>query len=522
MHKFVLAGPGIHRMPPEVREYVEGLGVRLSSDGLKMFGCYVGKDEYVRRCAAETINGHTPKDPTVLRHLQDTRGEHAVLSLHFNGKGQYISRHTEMPLTKDVHEVHNAKVDAMLAAIIGDDPKRPLFREVRSLPRKKGGMGLGQYGGAQTASSVTASRLMACNFAQAHIPFLHSTLKLNQIIHPLKFGELEGVTEEELEVSEEVVDQLGSENIQEVVGACKVMVQKVHEGVRRGVLTFLEERGNSGEENTKPKLAYFRSAEDPNAGKFIGCAHGIGYTDPIGNKAYRAALIFRMLGFQRDRAGQLQTKCLGCNKKLVTVDGVTMSVFEHSWSHAAACKYGTTGPFSTRHNSIVQELATLVRRVENGKGLEVLIEFEKSVKLPGVQVAGAQGAVVEPALAEYSPRIDLSVQEESGKQRYIDVAIADPGCSTYLAKGSHSRADVAAEAREHDKRSQFKVSFRGIHASEFVPFVVESTGRVGPAARAYLASLDIPPELLRRFFDRVSMLCAKNLGRLVLHSQGVR
>jgi hypothetical protein len=281
----------------------------------------------------------------------------------------------------------------------------------------------------------------------------------------------------------------------------------------------LEQMAVAGE-NTAPKMAYFISAQDVHAGKFIGSAQGVGSTDLVSDECYMQALRIRLLAPQHTRGGQVATQCLGCMRtEVITPGGATRSIFEDNWAHAAGCTAGTTGPFTSRHNQIAWELETLLRGVARAQKKEVLVEREKSCRLPG----GEQGAAAEGrALAGYSPRIDVYVQWESGKQCYIDVAIADPGCKAYLAKGSDVRANAAAEAREKDKFSSFKTDFRGIPWTEFVPFVVEATGRVGPAASKYLRSLDAPPDMLRRFFERVSLLCAKNLGRLALHSQGVR
>ena len=150
-----------------------------------------------------------------------------------------------------------------------------------------------------------------------------------------------------------------------------------------------------------------------------------------------------------------------------------------------------------------------------------MLQREKSSLLPFAP-GHVEGLPEGPYLPGYSPRMDLHVQWENGKQRFIDVAVADPGCSSYLAAGSSDRAEAAAVAREKDKRASFKKDFRGVPEEEFVPFVLEATGRVGPAAMSFLHSLGASNDVLRRFFERVSLMCAKNLGRLVLHSQGVR
>ena len=526
MHKFVLAGPGVHRLPPEERAQIESYGVRkLSSDGLKMFGCFVGNDKWVKERVAEKIDSHTPQDPTILRILGDTRGGLAVLSMHYNSKTQFISRHQEPHLTNEALVKHNGRIDGMLGALIGDDPNRPLFRELRSLPRKLGGLGIGAYGGVQTASGVMVSRAKSLAFAKEHVPSVMVAMKQSQDIYPVYLGSAEGISTEEesgIELSDEQEEGRQSDDGPAVAAVYRISISPaVHALVERRVRDTLAQMEEEGE-RTKPKLAYFISAQDPNAGKFIGCAHGIGHPDAISNEAYKAALRVRMLAPPRDKAGRVATQCYGCNKRvLVDREGISRPVFEHNWAHSAACTAGTTGPFSTRHKGIVELVATLVESAAKARGTAVALQREKSSLLPFAP-GQVEGLPEGPYLPGYSPRMDLHVQWESGKQRFIDVAVADPGCSSYLAAGSSARAEAAAEAREKDKRCSFKRDFRGVPEEEFVPFVLEATGRVGPAAMKFLHSIGATSDMLRRFFERVSLMCAKNLGRLALHSQGVR
>jgi hypothetical protein len=522
MTKFVLAGPGIQNMPDETREWVKQFGVKMSSEGLKMFGCIVGKDDYVKQRVGEIIDGHTPSDPNILRHLGDTRGAFALLCMHYNGKGQFISRHTEAALTKESHVKHNASIDAMLAGLIGDDAERPLCSTIRALPRRLGGLGMMHYGGAQTDSGVMVSRAKAREYVTENAPFLLDTINLIQNISTLNFGELEGMTQEEAEEEfEEDKANYESDNPKAVASACRSMIAKVNAKVERDVRALLVKMEEEQGIRTKSMLAYLISGQSGPAAKFLSYPHGRGYAKGEDNKCFAEAVRVRLLAPAQTSGGQLAKRCLGCNKEtIVDSEGVSRTVFEHSWSHPMACTAGTTGPFSSRHKGIVEELAKLLQVVEHAAGKQVLVSKEKSCRLP-VAPGNVQGAQEGPYLPGYAPRIDIHVQFQDGKERYIDVAVADPGCSTYLAAGSSVRQNAAAEAREKDKRCSFKADFKGVEAKEFVPFVIESTGRVGPAAMTFLQSLGAHPDMLRRFFEQVSVLCAKNLGRLCLHSQGV-
>lgn len=524
MSKYVLAGKGIKDMPDDIREYVDGLGVKMSTEGLKMFGCYVGNHDFVKQQVAKVIEGHTPSDCSILRLLDDKRGGLALLSMHFNGKGQYISRHTEAELTQESHVKHNANIDAMLASLVGDDAERPLFCLLRGLPRRLGGLGIVRYGGAQTHSGVKVSRAAALKYVTENVPCLVQPMQLSQNIFTLHFGEFEGMTREDAEEEfEENMADYEAAHPKKVASACRSMSAKVNAKVERDVRAQLEKMEVDEGIRTQPRLAYFISGQNVNAAKFLAYPYGRGgHAKDDDNKCFAAAVRVRLLADPQTSGGQLAKRCLGCNKgTIVDAAGVSRTIFQHSWSHPMACMASTTGPFSSRHKAIAELVAELVKRVESARGRQVVVAREKSCRLP-VAPGNVQGAQEGPYLPGYAPRMDIHAQFEGGKEVYIDVAVADPGCSSYLAAGSSVRENAAAEAREKDKRCSFKADFKGVEAQDFVPFVVEATGRVGPAAMAFLRSLDPPPGMLRRFLEQVSVICARNLGRLCLHAQGVR
>jgi len=67
----------------------------------------------------------------------------------------------------------------------------------------------------------------------------------------------------------------------------------------------------------------------------------------------------------------------------------------------------------------------------------------------------------------------------------FDVAIVNPSARSYIEKGSDENPDIAARHREELKRQAFYERFGPDTQINFVPFVVEATGRMGPAAVAY-------------------------------------
>ena len=109
-------------------------------------------------------------------------------------------------------------------------------------------------------------------------------------------------------------------------------------------------------------------------------------------------------------------------------------------------------------------------------------------------------------------RADIFV-EQPDKTRYIDIAVVDPGCATYLAAGSATTALAAAVHREADKRNHFADVMPGVDGACFVPFVVETSGRLGKPADDFLRSMQMPAEAIRRLERLIPLLLARHVGR---------
>ena len=85
--------------------------------------------------------------------------------------------------------------------------------------------------------------------------------------------------------------------------------------------------------------------------------------------------------------------------------------------------------------------------------------------------------------------MDIVMRCPTGRVKFIDVAVADPGCFTYMNRASDSSvvlsSDTAARSREADKRSRFDRALAratsvvevGCTQENFVPFVFEASGR---------------------------------------------
>jgi hypothetical protein len=150
------------------------------------------------------------------------------------------------------------------------------------------------------------------------------------------------------------------------------------------------------------------------------------------------------------------------------------------------------GNFTWRHNNIRDAVFSVLKK---GLPPESLVRREESFP--------RQDGDGEVFLADI-------YMEARGLVRYIDVAVVDPGSETYTAAGSATNALVSAIHREADKRRRFESRMPGVDGACFIPFVVETSGRMRRQAEDFLCSLQLSAEAIRRVKRLNPLLLARH------------
>jgi hypothetical protein len=155
------------------------------------------------------------------------------------------------------------------------------------------------------------------------------------------------------------------------------------------------------------------------------------------------------------------------------------------------------------HTEIVALLVAFIRKVcahsEVGKEKEV-----------GRMAAGPNGHAVG---------VRADIVASIGPITYvIDVSTIDPCGQTPLGlvPSSADCQDAAARSRERTKRHHYRkvVTPSPIPEGSVVPFVIETSGRLGPSAMSFLLAVCPTQTLTRsRFLNAVVMTCNKNNGK---------
>jgi hypothetical protein len=138
-------------------------------------------------------------------------------------------------------------------------------------------------------------------------------------------------------------------------------------------------------------------------------------------------------------------------------------------NHAVFCRRNHV-IITERHDSVRDTLARFIKRVN-----------------PRADVTTEPVQLLIEGIRERRP--DIYVTMENGILYAIDVAIVDPAAQTHLRAGdlsSHVNAGGAARQAEISKAAVYR---GGRYEATLVPFVLESTGRLGPKACEFVEKI---------------------------------
>jgi hypothetical protein len=191
----------------------------------------------------------------------------------------------------------------------------------------------------------------------------------------------------------------------------------------------------------------------------------------------------------------IETTC-SCRKRVIQ---------SHDPLHAVACT-ASRSFWKTRHDLIRDALhRVLVKVYPQGAPLTEVYLGNTSPN----HLGETNGIVAD---------ITLSIQAQN---IIIDVSIVSPSSNLYIspvAASSATHQDAASKAQETAKRAHYATLAppHTPHPSTVIPFVLESSGRLGPAALAFILKILPSQTFIRsRFLKEAALICSRSIGQIL-------
>jgi hypothetical protein len=470
-------------------------------------GNLVYKKEQVEEMVSKMIQ------PLEALHLVDGNNGFNILRSCINARPCYLARVCDPPIVEEGLKRFDKAVDSAILRLtkaVGDgDPIGPqemceTFKNstiLRSLPTALGGLGIVRHAGIVNEKASEKSRQLTKVFLNRFFPSLlpgiglwdvivniNGARNLESEILPLMFDSTPpdyflNTQEEQQQPHQDHRDNDNELQQQQPISS-KAIILAFHKRVVQNLHMKLFRL-----ENKHAEAAWLVSSQYKNSGRWLAGRNNIFYGK------------FGLLG--DDFLEALRLRLL---LPPILDDDLEINPRKCSCGHLCA----VTKPFHLL--DCIHSKAFITGR--HNKIRDLLFQFIKDC-LP-------EGSVVQkeiPFQITTTTMITADIQYEMDNNiNYIDVTVANPASQSYLNMGSTTTADVASKHKEQSKTRHYAVLGNAVQTGRFIPFALEATGRLGPAAIRFIERLaGLRHDLRNRLIDQINVVMAHFNGQLIFN-----
>jgi hypothetical protein len=318
--------------------------------------------------------------------------------------------------------------------------------------------------------------------------------------------------------------RLGSEDdLESYQNYSHTIRQACRAGIEGPLFTRLVNRLSSSQP-TRPYAAYLQSSASTGTARWLLSSIGLkAHGQFFSHKHFVVCLKNRCLGEKWPATSHGPRKCRCAGPRGILPANLSLAPY-----HEQSCHWASSIR-TRRHHSIVKELQKLIQDC-----LSVTVDIEVTYRLDHVHDRWIRPPPhITPSMGPGSVgtmlRADLAYLHK-GVTFIVEVGIVDPTTLTSLEQHKSDRTpDALAKYEEQTKTAKYEHAFGDDVAAGRVaikPFIVESTGRFGPAAQDFLNVLsqaheddeDVAAYLLRRisrFSEMASLILARTTAWMV-------
>ena len=461
----------------------------INTEGTIVLGAYIGNDHFKKSKLDEKVEKLKP--PTQALQLLKAGTQYALISKCISQKLAYSVRTARN--MKDIAEqadIFDRQIGEEIARIAQTDYTGTVAQIIK-IPKRNGCLGVTPTGRLEAEAAIITSRIHHKQYMATYRPDKLQQAQNTIINAEIVLGESDDVVEM-TGIEPHVLLTLTTVNAQRILGAGK---KKVYTDMAAKLVTEL-----GVHDDTRQQAAFLLSASGTTASTyFLGSSIG-SETDVYFPEVDWILALRRFFGVGIIN-NEPEYRVCACG------ESYTSSTNKY---HAELCMRNQ-GLRTTLHNLIVALLYRLLKKMNPQAGPEDILTEQNVGQIVTPNPLGGQNV--------RDVRADIIYRKEA-QRKIIDVAVANPVGKENLAYPieSHKRLDAAAMSKEKRKRNHYRRVSQPtpIPETDVIPFVLETTGRLGPSALLFLHSV-CGTQTYRRtiFINECALLCARYAGKIL-------
>ena len=431
------------------------MGITICTEAV-VLGAPIGEESYRKTWLSSRLQGALPSLEAL--PLLSPKTAVKLLVKCFNSRAVYHARVNEPAVIADSLTAFDIGIDMAIATVLRADSTCPIFKTVRSTPLRMGGMGTMRHAGATHDRQVYHSRSNTARFLSQHNAKFGTMLSLfNPTFESIVIGQSEGFGAETTGLTDEVLSEARARVSVEPKAMEKVTMRGVYRVLEHKLDNLIAELADQVQ--NQPQAAWLLSLK--NARTPFNFIFPPAHLDDMIPAAEFVDALRLHLGVPalQDPLGRDHVCTCSRHPRLSAEPFHLLDCLRVNSYRVA------------NHNKIVGLLKTYLRKLYPAGRFEL----EPYLGRDGTQNRSG----------------DLLVEMAPGVSYIIDVSIVNPAGKTQVDRNkTHQEQDAAARSREVEKRALYArvLTEAGGHidAERIVPFVIERTGRLGPAALSFL------------------------------------
>lgn len=455
-------------------------GFTVEAEGMIALGVPVGDNYYRRRVTEKLIE--TMEPPLEALRLLRPRTAMQLLMNCINPQPAFLLRTApDLGVTTRAASKFDAKMVTAIADVFQLEASADLADRMY-LPLRMGGFGITRHNGMASEKNQIHSRTIYTAFIATYYPNELEATQQHFDMSVVRLGEIEGVADA-TEITAVMMDTLTVKNCNTVLAEGIRKVQKA---------SFSKMHAEAVDLGFFSKAAWLLSSATSTAA-YLSSGVALEHDRYFPPGDFRCAGR-NTLGYGPVNAheGQKRT-CGGCRREY--------TILQEPF-HGMSCA-GTKGFRNKRHNDIRDLLHRLLKKRYPQLNLDTL----RLEEIIGFEEDGS------------GVKADIVWQCEAEKV-IIDIMVIDVGCLKYVTAAVKGHLTVGRSAlhAEGGKRARYKkvVTPAKLNDNSVIPFIVEASGRLGPAALGLVNRICGTQTYIKSTFLReLSMITARYMGRML-------
>jgi hypothetical protein len=416
-------------IPLENNSEMSFYSIPIVKDGLSVLKVPIGNREFVQESTAVLVNGYTRIVELVDRLNPDDA--FTIIKLCVNPCPNYLARCVKPDYWNRQIARFDRIIDRSIAKIadIRVSELNQFQKTLRHLPQDKGGLGISSYHHL-APSAWTASFYNSLPHIESYFERLYSKV--------LEFKD------RYVGFDQKQVERFNQKKL------CSIANQSIYN-------TFL---GNFSDSEKQAKATFLSSATHGTS-KFLSSNYSNVYSFVgLNSEDFREGVRKRLLLLPLTPPARYTCRCVGSESS--------------DDYHVFRCqKY--QGFWTKRHDLVRDHLVKLCKAVRPN----AIVTKEQNL-----------GRYKSPTSTHRQRELRCDIMITEGTEKFIiDVAVTEPTCEEAIRKGSWNTPLIASDDREKVKNADYKKFLTPEMFQYFVPFALESTGRMGKSAIKFLDRL---------------------------------